>query len=114
AAEKAYQSGSPEEVSRLISIMAGPSMFITNSEDPVAPAKVLADFMKAKQKLTLKGAWLDGRFLDEAGVKELSQMPGREETLAKLLSLLQTPAIQLARLIGTPGTQVARVIDAHR
>ena len=70
--------------------------------------------MKDKQKVTVKGAWLDGKFLDKAGVEQLSKMPGKEEVLSTLLALLNTPATQLLRLMSTPATQVTRVIDAQR
>ena len=99
---------------KFLGTLKGPSLVITSDKDPVSPAKVLAQFMKEKQKVTVKGAWLDGRFLDQAAVESLSKMPGKEEILATLLALINTPATQLLRLMNTPATQVTRVIDAQR
>lgn len=103
-----------EDFNKFLATMKGPTLVITSDKDPVSPAKVLAQFMKDKQKVTVKGAWLDGRFLDSAAVEQLSKMPGKEEILGSLLALLNTPATQLLRLMNTPGTQVTRVIDAQR
>lgn len=57
-------------------------------DDPVLAAKVLADFAKQNKKFTLRFASLEGKFLDEQAIKELSTLPGREELLAKLLGTM--------------------------
>ena len=101
------------ELDKFIGLLEGPSMFIW-SDDPVSSTKVLTDFIKDNKSFTVKGAWVDGTFLDSKGVEALSKLPGREETLAMLLSLINTPATQLLRLINAPGTQLTRVIEAQR
>lgn len=113
-AKKSVGDDVTAEFEKFLGTLKGPSLVITSDKDPVTPAKVLAQFIKDKQKVVVKGAWLDGKFLDKKAVEELSKMPGKEETLAKLLALLNTPATQLLRLMNTPGTQVTRVIDAQR
>ena len=113
AANKALEAGDKAQLEKFVGLLEGPSMFIWSS-DPVSSTKVLSEFAKVNKQLTVKGAWVDGTFLDDKGVEALSKMPGREETLAMLLSLLNTPATQLVRLIGTPGTQITRIIEAQR
>lgn len=61
------------------------------SEDPVAAAKVLNDFAKGNDKLALKAGSYAGNTLDEAAVKALASIPGREELLARLLGVMQAP-----------------------
>ena len=114
SAKKSIGDDVSEDFKKFLGTLKGPTLVITSDKDPVTPAKVLAQFMKDKQKVTVKGAWLDGKFLDQAAVDQLSKMPGKEEILSKLLALLNTPATQLLRLINTPATQVTRVIDAQR
>jgi large subunit ribosomal protein L10 len=97
-----------------VKIFEGPSFLVFSESDPVAPAKVLVKFAKDNEKLKLKGGWLDGSFMEPASVDALSKMPGREQTLAMLLSLLNTPATQLVRVLQAPGAQLARAIEAHR
>jgi large subunit ribosomal protein L10 len=105
---------SKDEMQRFLEILAGPSFVIFSEQDPVTPAKVLADFMKEHQAITVKGAWLDGAFVDVSGVESLSKLPGREELLAKLLSLMVAPATQLVRTIQAPGAQMVRLLEAQR
>ena len=84
--------------------------------DPVAIAKVAAEFAKENPQLRLVAAVVDAKELidGEAAVKTLSTMPGLPELRAQMLALFNTPATMLVRLLQTPGGQLARVVDAHR
>lgn len=103
-----------EDLEKFAGLFKGPSLIIFGKEEAVAPAKVLSKFAKDNEKMQIKGAWFSGSFIDSDGVDAISKMPSREETLAKLLSLLNTPAQQLMRLLNTPARQVVQVVDAHR
>lgn len=62
------------------------------AKDPVAAAKVIADFAKENDsRPAVKGGLMDGRSLDEAQVKKLASMPSREQMLAELGAGLQSP-----------------------
>ena len=102
------------EVERFLGTLVGPTLVVTCDQDPIAPTKVLAKFAKDNQKFRVKGCWLDGAFVDAAGVDSLSKMPGREETFAMLLSLINEPATRLVRVLSEPGAQLARVVEAYR
>lgn len=114
AVKEAYKSADQAELERFLKIFEGPTMIVYSDKDPVAPSKVLTKFAKTNDKLQIKGAWLEGAFVDVKGVGALSEMPGKEELLAKLLNLMLAPATQLVRLMSAPGTQVVRVLDAQR
>ena len=113
-ARKVFDTANQDELKKFLALLEGPSFVVTNASDPVAPAKVITKFAKDKNKMTIKGGWLDGAFLDSKGVESLSQMPGKEQILGKLLGLLAAPATQLVRLLQAPASQLARVIEAHR
>jgi large subunit ribosomal protein L10 len=109
------RGGSQDEVAKFLKTMEGPTLVVYSFEDPINPTKVLAKFAKtAKDKFRVKGCWLDGAYVDAAGVDALSTMPGREETFAMLLSLMQAPATRLVRVLSEPGAQVARVVEGYR
>ncbi len=57
-------------------------------DDPVALAKALSDFAKGSKKLSLRYGSLEGKFLDEEGVKQLATLPSKPELLAKLLGTM--------------------------
>ncbi len=83
-------------------------------EDPVTLSKALVKFIEGNDKLTIKGGLLEGEFMDQAKVKVLAEMPSRPELQAKLLALMQAPAVQLLRLIQEPGARVVRLMETLR
>ena len=72
----------------LADMLTGPNGFGFAYEEPVELAKVLVDFAKGNPKLEIKGGYLEGKELDEAGVTALSKLPGREQLLAMFLGAL--------------------------
>jgi large subunit ribosomal protein L10 len=84
------------------------------STDPVASAKVLADFAKTNDKLVIKGGSLPNNLLTQDGVKALASLPSREELLAKLLGTMQAPIAQFARTLNEVPTKFARGLAAVR
>ena len=84
------------------------------SADPVAAAKVLADFAKTNDKLVIKGGALPNNLLNQDGVKALATMPSREELLSKLLGTMQAPVAQFVRTLNEVPTKFARGLAAVR
>ena len=89
------------------------------SPDEVSASKVMTQFAKEmddlkiqSRKLVIKGGVVDGKAISAKEVATLATLPSREEVLAKLLALINAPAVQLLRLIKEPGTRVARVVQA--
>jgi len=105
----ALQGTKYEDISDLFT---GPTAMGT-SADPVAAAKVLVNFAKENDKLTVIGGSLDGKVLDKAGVEALAKLPSLDELRAKLVGLLNAPATQLARVTQAPAAKLARVIQAR-
>lgn len=87
---------------------------IAFGSDPVAPAKVAADFAKQNQKFIIIGGFLGETMLDDGGVKALAAIPSLDELRAQLLGVLNAPASKLARTLNAPATGLATVLDAYR
>ena len=115
ASTKSATNAKPGEIEKFLGSIVGPTLVVTCDSDPIAPTKVLAKFAKENaDKFRVKGCWLDGAYVDAAGVDSLSKMPGREETFAMLLALINEPATRLVRLMSEPSAQVVRSIEAYR
>jgi large subunit ribosomal protein L10 len=102
--------GTPFE--NLAPLFTGPTA-IAFSRDPVAAAKAAVEYANRNTKLTIVGGALQGKLLDEAGVKALATLPSLDELRGKLIGLIQAPATKLATLLQTPGGQLARVLAAY-
>ena len=97
------------------SLFKGNSAIAYHAEDPSAPAKILKEFF-AKNKdtgLTIKGGWVDGSVLDEAGVEMLSKLPGRDELRSQLLRVLNGASTQFVRVLAAAPTDFVQVLRAR-
>ncbi len=99
------------KIEGLNDLLAGPTALAFGQDDPVAPAKILADFAKENKALSIKGGLLDGDVLDEASIKALAQLPSREVLLGKLAGILQAPLTGLAGVLNGPTRGLAAVLN---
>lgn len=75
--------------------LVGPSAIVTGA-DEVSAAKVVYNFAKDHEKLTVKAGIVDGKVTSEKDLKALSTLPNKEGMLSMLLSVLQAPIRNLA------------------
>lgn len=81
------------------------------SEDPVAAAKVVEDFVKTNKKLEILGGAMGSAALTPDGVKAVASMPSREELIAQVVACIGAPAANLAGAIGAPGSNIAGILS---
>lgn len=96
----------------LTDMFTGPTL-VAYAADPVAPAKVMAEFAKANDKLELLGGGFGEQVMSVAEVKNLATMPSLDELRAKLVGLLQAPAQNILGVVQAPAGQLARVFSAY-
>lgn len=94
--------------------LTGPTAVVWAKEGIVEPAKVVADFAKEQTNFELKGGYVDGEIVGPDKIEALAKMPSKLELQAKLLSLLNAPAVQLLNMLNAPGTQLVRLLGAWR
>jgi len=82
------------------------------SEDPVAAAKVVQDFVKDNKKMVVLGGAMGTAALDAAGVEAVSKMPSREELIASVVACIGAPASNLAAAIGAPASNIAGILSS--
>lgn len=100
------------EIASIGTLLKGPTL-LAYSGDPVAAAKVAADFAKTNDKLVILGGAMGKTALDPSGVKALATLPSLDELRAKIVGLIQAPATKLAQLANAPAAKVARVVGAY-
>ncbi|MER5173344.1 50S ribosomal protein L10 [Thioclava sp. GXIMD2076] len=84
---------------------------LSYSEDPVAAAKVVVEYAKKNEKLSILGGAMGNDALDVAGVKAVAAMPSREELIAQIVSCLGAPASNIAGAIGAPASNIAGILS---
>lgn len=83
--------------SDLGSYISGPMAVAFGYGDPVAPAKVLVEFVKKVKKTEIKSGILEGRVITAESVTSLAELPSREQLLAQLAGTLNAPVTAFAR-----------------
>ncbi len=94
--------------------MTGPSAIAFVTGDPVDVAKSLRDFAKENPQLLVKGGYMDGQTLDEAGVKKLADLESREVLLGKLAGALIGVQSKAAAVFQAPLSKAVRTVEALR
>lgn len=82
--------------------------------DPVAPAKILSEFIREIKKMEIKAGVLEGKVIDARGVKELADLPSREVLLAKVLGGMQTPLYGFAGVLQGTLRSLVYTLEAVR
>ena len=77
----------------------GPTALAVSADDPVAPAKVIADFAKTAECLQIKAGFLDGAVITLDEVNTLANTPSRETLIAKIMGSLNAPISNLVRTL---------------
>ena len=96
----------------LSDLFNGPTA-IAVSEDPVAAARVVVNYAKDNDKLTVVGGALGDKPLDVDAVNALAKLPSLDELRGKLVGLLQAPAGKIVGVLQAPGGQLARGFGAY-
>ena len=90
---KVLETSENEEAKKLVEVLAGPTA-IMYTVAPNAPAKVIKKFLeKGNQKPVLKGAFVQDwpAFIGADKLDNLFAIKSREEMIADIVSLLQSP-----------------------
>jgi large subunit ribosomal protein L10 len=103
---------SVKEVGLTGQALKGPTGIVIG-KDPVAAAKVLAEFAKENDsRPSVKGGMLDGVPIDTAQVKKLALLPSREQMLAELGAGLMSPLAAFAGAMSGMLVMMAGALDA--
>ena len=95
------------------SLFKGP-VAIAHGSDPVSAAKVVAEYAKGNDKLSIVGGILgQTTVMDEKAVKSLATLPSLDQIRSQLIGLLNSPATKVAGVVQAPAAQLARLFSAY-
>ena len=94
------------------SLFNGP-VALAYSEDEVSAAKVAVNFSKENDKLLILGGISGDKFLEQKDVLEIALLPSLDEIRSRLVSLIQTPARNIAYALKFSANKLARVFNEY-
>lgn len=89
----------------------GTTAVVYSDTDPVALAKALTDFAKDVPAIEFKAGLVESRSVPATQIKEIAQLPSREELIAKLLFLIQSPIARFVRVLAAVPQSLVVVLD---
>ena len=98
----------------LSELMTGATAIAFGFTDQVAPAKVVAQFIKDSKKGAMLGGALDGKLMNAKEAEALSKLPSKEELYAKILGSINSPASGIANSLSAVMSQLTRAMAAVR
>jgi large subunit ribosomal protein L10 len=100
--------------SELAAVLSGPNAFVFGFDDPVVPARIIREFKKkAKaQKPHVRGFIMDGEFLPGERFEAISELPGRDELIARIVGSIRAPLSELVYTFSGILRELVGTVDA--
>ncbi len=93
-AKIAFEAAGKKEI---LEHLTGPSSFLFTMDDSADSIKAILKLIKETEgKISFKAGYIDGEYHDANGVLEMATLPGKEDLLSMLLSVLQANVRNLA------------------
>jgi large subunit ribosomal protein L10 len=96
----------------LAQAMAGPAAIVTGGDSLIDVAKLIEEWLPKAKGIRLRGAVLEGKWLDESRVVGLSRMPTKRDLQAKVAAIVLSPAANVAGAIKVSGAEIASCLKA--
>ena len=96
--------------------LEGTTALAVSASDPVAPAKVISEFIKENklESLEIKAGLVEGKVIDTEAVKALAALPAREVLIAQVLAGMQSPIVGFVNVLQGSIRNVVYALDAVR
>lgn len=101
-------------ISGLDSYLEGPTAIAYSIEDPVAPAKSVADFIQENKTLKIKAGFVEGKVISVDGVQALASLPSREVLIAQVVGGMAAPLSGFLNVLQGPVRKLGYALEAIR
>jgi large subunit ribosomal protein L10 len=81
-------------------------------EDPVVIAKIMTEFAKKNKGFNVSRGYLDGRVMETERIQELADLPGREQLIATVVSMMNSPISGFAGVLSSVLRSVLYALNA--
>ena len=95
----------------LDSVLNGSTAVAFSYEDPTSPARVIKKFTKDNDLPKVKGIVIDGDFIDGSEFDRIANLPTKDESLSKLVALLQSPLIKFIWGLKSPMSDMTNMLN---
>lgn len=93
-------------------MLKGTTAIAMSETDLIAPAKIVSKFTMGKEKLTIKGGFIEGKVVNHKDINELATLPSKEVLIAKVLGGFNAPISGFANVLSANLSGLVRVLNA--
>lgn len=92
-------------------VFTGSTAIAISYEESITPAKVIKQFTKGHDLPLVKGILFEGDYLEKERFQAISELPSRDELLAKFAMMLSSPMQKLASTLNGPMVKVVGLLN---
>lgn len=92
--------------------LVGPLFIAFSLDAPSSAARLLRDFAKSHEKLTIKALAISGKLLSADQIDVVANLPTRDEALARLMLVMKAPVTKFVRTLAEPQAKFVRTFAA--
>lgn len=92
----------------------GPTALALAMQDPAAPARIILEYRKKKEKPHVKAFVFEGQMLDPSQLEAIAELPPREVIIGHLLAGLNSPIVRLVGVLQGLLSDLVHTLDAIR
>lgn len=96
----------------LAEALDGPAAIITGGDSLIDVAKLIEEWLPKAKGIKLKGAVLEGEWLDESRVAGLAKMLTKRDMQSKVAAIILAPGANIASAINSGGGNIAGAVKA--
>jgi large subunit ribosomal protein L10 len=98
-------------VEGLESMLQGPTATAMSLSDNILPARLCAEAEKKYKAFEIKGGVVDGKAVNAEGIRELSNLPSKEQLVSRVLGGLNSPITGFVNVLAANLRGLARVLN---
>lgn len=91
--------------------LAGQTAVIFGGADPIAPAKIIRQYFEKGEKPKLKVAVVEGQVFDGTQLKQVSELPTREDLISAMIGSIHAPISGIVGSINAVMRDVASLVE---
>jgi large subunit ribosomal protein L10 len=107
----AERAGAGTSAEGLLKNLTGTNSIAYTATDPVALAKALTKIAKDVPAFQFKSGVVEGRVISIAEIRQLANLPSKEELVSKIMFLLNAPAQRIAMALNALPRNIAVIVN---
>jgi len=100
-----------EEYNVGVDKFVGQTAIVFATTDAVGPAKIIRKHFEKTERPSLKKAWIDGQAFDGSQLKQISELPSREDLIAGIIGSINAPISGIHGAITAVMRDVAYLVE---